>query len=94
MLMASKSYVTHAKDDTYPIRIDNHSSYCVTNERKDFIKPLLPIKANIKGIGGDVQVRYKGTVRWTWQDDMGRITTHTIPDTLLMTSSPDRILSP
>ena len=80
--------------DSYPIRIDNHSSYCVTNNRNDFIGDLIPFRASIKGIVGSVKVKYRGTVKWSWQDDNGQVTTHYIPDTLYMPTSPDRILSP
>ena len=80
--------------DSYPIRIDNHSSYCVTNNKHDFIGNLQPFHASIKGIGGSVSVKQKGTVAWSWEDDNGQVTTHHIADTLYMPSSPDRILSP
>ena len=83
-------YDTHS----FPIRIDNHSSYCVTNNKRDFVGPLEPLHANVKGIRGTVNVRYKGTVRWQWEDDFGRTTAHYIPDTIYMPSSPDQILSP
>ena len=85
---------TNYDTDSYPIRIDNHSSYCVSNTRSDFVGPLQPIKASVKGIGGAVSVRSKGTVKWSWEDDMGVITHHLIPNTIFIPSSPDRILSP
>ena len=86
--------MTRYDTDSFPIRIDNHSSYCVTNNKRDFVGPLKPLHANVKGIGGTVNVQYKGTVRWQWEDDFGRTTAHYIPDTIYMPSSPDRILSP
>ena len=74
----------HYDTDSFSIRIDNHSSYCVTNARHDFISKLTPIRANVKGINGAVKVRYKGTVKWKWEDDLGQSTTHIIHDTLFM----------
>ena len=60
------SATTTYDTDSFPIRIDNHSSYCVTNNKDDFISGLIEMKANIQGIGGTVPVRQKGTVQWTW----------------------------
>lgn len=80
--------------DSFHIRIDSHSSYCVSNSIKDFIGPLTPIAARITGIGGAVKVTKMGTVRWKWEDDMGVPSTHVIKNTLFMPFSPDRILSP
>ena len=74
--------------------IDNHSSYCVSNNKQDFVGQLEPMNANIKGVGGSVKVRYKGAVKWQWETDLRQVTTHFIQDTLFMLTSPDRILSP
>ena len=74
--------------------MDNHSSYCVSPSKKDFVGKLIPISANIRGIRGNVKIRYKGTVKWKWEDDLGQTTTHLVPNTLFMPTSPDRILSP
>ena len=56
------------------IRIDSHSSYCVSPSKADFVGPLLPFRATVRGIGdANIKVKYKGTVRWYWHDDQGRI---------------------
>ena len=92
--LTTSAKTTTYDTDSYPIRIDNHSSYCVSPSKKDFVGKLTPISANIRGIGGNVKIRYKGTVKWKWEDDLGQTTTHLIPNTLFMPTSPDRILSP
>ena len=47
---------------SFPIRIDSHSSYCVTNKQSDYIGPLQPISASVLGMGGNIRIRHKGTV--------------------------------
>ena len=52
------------------------------------------MRANVRGINGIVQIRFKGTVRWSWEDDMGQVHQQNIPDTIFMPTAPERILSP
>ena len=33
--------------DSFPISVDNHSSYCVTHKRDDFIGKLQPMNAKL-----------------------------------------------
>ena len=76
------------------LRVDNHSSYCVSNKRADFPKGMVPFYAKVSDIGGSVNVRHKGTFQWVWEDDLGQTTVHNIPDTCFTPNSPDLILSP
>ena len=77
------------------IRIDSHSSYCVSPNRSDFVGPLVPLQAIVRGIGNaKIEVKHKGTVRWYWHDDQGRLSCHDIPNTLYMPGNAERILAP
>ena len=79
---------------THPVRVDNCSSFCVSNDKHDF-ESLEPFQATVRGIGGAlVTVHQRGTVRWKWENDLGQTTTHVIPNTLFMPTNPCRILSP
>jgi len=54
--------------DSYVFALDNCSSYCLTNNLKDFIdKPRKGVK-DLLGIGQG-QVCYEGTMVWTFEDD-------------------------
>ena len=48
--------MTRYDTDSFSIRIDNHSLYCITNNKQDFVRPLKPLHASVKGIGGTVNV--------------------------------------
>ena len=56
----------------FQLRVDNHSSCCVSNKRVDFPKGVVPFDTKVSDIGGSVIVRNKGTVQWVWEDDLGR----------------------
>ena len=78
----------------FQLHVDNHSSYCVSNNWAEFPKGVVPFDTKVSGIGGSVTVRHKGIVQWVWENDLGQTTIHDIPDNLFMPNSPDRILSP
>ena len=78
----------------FRLRVDNHSPYCNSNKRTEFLKGMVPFDAKVSGIGGSVTVRHKGTVQWVWDDNLVQTTVYDIPDTLFMPDSPARILSP
>ena len=79
---------------TYSLRIDNHCSYCVTNSKDHFIGQLSPMNAIINGLNGSTRVQHKGTIKWEFDDDLGRRTTHHIPNTLYVPSITECIFSP
>ena len=54
--------------------IDNCCSKCITNFFADFIATPSKVEAQINGIGGPIFITHKkGTVRWKFEDDSGRI---------------------
>jgi hypothetical protein len=56
--------------DSFPILLDNRASRCLTNSIKDFVTTPTPSRAQIKGIGGGpVPATFKGTVKWSFEDD-------------------------
>ena len=57
--------------DAKAIRIDNCASYCISNDKKDFITPLKKINKNLKGLGGTLADIYSGTIKWSIEDDDG-----------------------
>lgn len=85
---------TEFDTDSFPIRIDTCSSYCMSPSKKDFVSELRHTNAVIRGIGGSVQRPMTGTLQWNWIDDQGNAVTAIIPNSLFFPTCPDRILSP
>ena len=48
----------------FSLHIDNHSSYCVSNQWANFPKGMVPFHAKVFGIERIFTVRNKGTVQW------------------------------
>ena len=90
----SKAVYTEFDTDSYQIRIDSHCSYCITNNHKDFIGTPKQVYVSIKGVGGSQTSSLKGTVRWSWLNDLGQPITFDIPGTYYIPRGPGRILSP
>ncbi|CAB9526635.1 Retrotransposon protein [Seminavis robusta] len=80
--------------DSVLIAIDNCSSRCITNCMLDFIDKPTAVKISVQGIGGSVMATYKGTVRWSIEDEQGKVHHFTIPNTYYNASTPYRLLSP
>ncbi|CAB9501303.1 unknown protein [Seminavis robusta] len=80
--------------DSVLIAIDNCSSRCITNCMLDFIDKPVAVKISVQGIGGSVMATYKGTVRWSIEDEQGKVHHFTIPNTYYNASTPYRLLSP
>jgi hypothetical protein len=80
--------------DSFLIAIDNCSSRCITNSLDDYIGQPTKVNVRVSGIGGAVTANYKGTVKWSIEDDDGRVHTWLIPDTYYNKSTPYRLLSP
>ena len=80
---------------SFPIRVDSHCSYCMTNDINDFEGPMEPIRATVTGLGNrQMKVALRGTAVWSWEDDQGRVTTHRIPGTIYAPDQEGRLLSP
>lgn len=81
--------------NSFPIRVDNHCSRSISFCKDDFEGPLIPTAIQFKGLAGKVaNASYSGTLKWRWEDDMGKVCTHLIQDSVYLPTSRDRILSP
>ena len=80
--------------DSYIIAIDNCSSRSITNNMKDYIHPPQKVTTGVIGIGGPSAFTYKGTVKWTIEDNNGMKHSMIIPDTYYHKDCPYRLLSP
>ena len=52
------------------------------------------VQHNVKGISGNAQVTFMGTVRWQQEDDQGTIHKLTIPNSYYIAATLTKILSP
>ncbi|KAI2498012.1 hypothetical protein MHU86_16510 [Fragilaria crotonensis] len=80
--------------DSKAIRIDNCASYCISNDKKDFITPLKRVNKKLKGLGGTLTEIYSGTIKWSIEDDTGVPHDIVIPHGLYVKDSPSKLLSP
>jgi hypothetical protein len=83
-------FITDAK----AIRIDSCASYCISNDRRDFITPLKKVNKHVKGLGGTLADIYSGTIEWSIEDDDGVPHDLVIPNGLYVKDSPSKLLSP
>ena len=81
--------------DSETVGIDNRCSGCISHIRDDFIGDLRPSNRVVKGFAGsrttNVQV---GTLRWSWEDDLGVKHTFDIPNSYYVPDGRVRLLSP
>jgi len=90
-----KERMTKFDTDSEDIGIDNRCSACILHMESDFEGPLLPCDRVIKGFGGSRTRNVKsGTIRWSWEDDQGHITTFRIPNSYFVPEGNMRLLSP
>jgi hypothetical protein len=81
--------------NSFPIRIDNHCSRCISFCSDDFEGPLMAKSITFRGLAGaQANANHVGTLKWRWEDDMGQVHTHLIPDSVYLPGSHDRILVP
>jgi hypothetical protein len=78
--------------DSFPVAIDNCASRCMTNDEADFIDTPVTVHRDVMGIG-KVSAAKVGTIKWTIQDDEGRVHEFTLPDTLHSGSAHTSIVS-
>ena len=99
-IIAMKARQTHQDEvarfdtDAKAIRIDNCASYCISNDKKDFITPLKKVNKSLKGLGGTLTDVYSGTIKWSIEDDDGVPHDLVIPNGLYVKESPSKLLSP
>lgn len=92
---AASSHPTTSFDtDSFKIGINNHSSYTMTNNEKDFINKPQPVSTRIKGISGYLSSIKKGTVKWKIEDNSGHVHILITPNCLYPHTLPIWLLSP
>jgi hypothetical protein len=81
--------------DSDTIGVDNRCSGCISHVRDDFVGNLRPSGRVVKGFAGskttNVQV---GTLRWSWEDELGAKHTFDIPNSYYVPEGRVRLLSP
>ena len=84
--------------DTYDVAFDNCTSYCVTNDKRDFIFndfiPADPASVPIHGVGGPSSPLGFGTVLWRFRDDNHLLHSVRIPHVAYLPSCPLRLCCP
>ena len=81
--------------DSAPIGIDNRCTGCISHKIEDFVGPLIDSNRSIKGFGGSRVEHIKiGTIKWQWEDDLGKVTTFLIPKSFYVPQGKVRLLSP
>lgn len=92
---ANRQLTTQLDSDSYPIGIDNRCSACISCEIQDFVGEVYETKVTIKGFGGTrTKSVKKGTIKWSWEDDKGRIHAFHIPNSYYVPQGNVRLLSP
>ena len=81
--------------DSFIIGVDNHASKCMSNRRQHFVGPIQPLtNQRVQGVGGLLQVKGKGTIRWRIKDDDGKIRNVLIRGALYIPDLPICLLFP
>ena len=84
--------------DTYDVAFDNCTSYCVTNDKLDFIFndfiPATPASIPIHGVGGPSSPLGFGTVLWRFRDDSNVLHSFRIPNVAYLPACPIRLCRP
>ena len=82
-LQSPKNYLAHKYEssidnymydsDSYLIGLDDHASYCISPQLKNFIpETLQKYSVKVKGVRGGICATQTGTLQWRVADDMGR----------------------
>jgi hypothetical protein len=86
-----------ARFDTDSVKwgIDNRASYCISHDKKDFVGPLTRVPKSIVTFGGrKIDEVYRGTIRFRWEDDDGKVHTRDIPGSYYVPQGNTRLFSP
>lgn len=79
--------------DSFQVGVDNHASFCMTNDTNDFIGDIKVIDCSISGVKL-AKATMKGTVRWTIEDDEGGPHSMVIHNVHYCSTLPYRLISP
>ncbi len=86
---------TRFDTDSELVGIYNRCSACISHEPSDFDGPLEKRNRVVKGFGGLHTTNIKvGTLKWSWEDDQGVVTTFRIPNSYYVPEGKVRLLSP
>jgi hypothetical protein len=72
--------------DSFPIGVDNCATYCLTDNKHDFVGPLRRSNIRVAGIGGHQDGQWVGTIKWPVVDDDGKYHELLIPNKVLVPS--------
>ena len=84
----------HFDSDSFPIRIDNHASYCMANSPHLFDDLILSDVGKVDGINDGLAILGKGTFKFSITDDDGRVHHIRIPNSLYLPKLHGCLLSP
>jgi len=86
----------HFDTESAPIRIDNCCSKCITNDIKDLIPSSIKKTTKmVRGFNGkECAATCRGTLRWSWDDDLGVRTTFLIPNSYYALQAISKLLCP
>ena len=90
----SASGQVHFDSDSFPIRIDNHASHCMTNSPHLFDDLILSDVGKVDGINEGLAILGKGTFKFRISDDGGKVYCIHIPHSLYLPKLQGCILSP
>ena len=81
--------------DSFPIGVDNHASYSISNDSRHFISEIQPVhNKGLKGISGKLKVEGIGTIKWMIEDDDGKRHAIIMQNALYVPTSNYCLLSP
>ena len=80
--------------DSFLLRVDNCATSSFTNNLNDVVGPLTSVPLRIEGFGGKVSGVSKCTIRWTLEDDLGKVHVILLPNSYYCPQAPCRLLSP
>ena len=81
--------------DSFIIGVDNLASRRIYNQRYNFITNFYPLPhRHTQGIGGQISIKGKVTIRWKIEDDEDRVHTLYIKYALYVAKSPLFVLFP
>jgi hypothetical protein len=86
---------TRFDTDSELVGINNRCSVCTSHEPSDFDGPLEKSNRVVKGFGGSHTTNINvGTLKWSWEDNQGVVTTFRIPNLYYVPEGKVRLLSP
>ena len=86
--------IGHFDTDSFPIRVDNHASYCMANAPHLFEDLVLSNVGTVDGINDGLAVKGKGTFKFRIANDSGGVHVIRIPNSLYLPKLDKCLLSP